>query len=164
MAKKPLVTCPYCDKKFDRDIVEFVPVGRRYAHVECYQKKKYKEECVNKIHEKMKNLLGANYSKTKISRQINELLKEGKSEKGILNTLEYWYDIKKADPAKANGGIGIVSFIYGEAMDYYYKLDQNTKRNAGVNLQAFVQPEIVKYNIEPTPIRKPIKVKLFDLR
>ena len=31
------VTCPICNKKFDRDKVECVKEGRRYLHVECAQ-------------------------------------------------------------------------------------------------------------------------------
>ena len=164
MTKKTPVTCPYCKEKFYREEIDFVEVGRRYAHRECYNKKVKKEQCVAQIHEKMRVLLGPNYSKTKISRQIKELLMEGKTEQGIYNTLCYWYDIKKSDPSKANGGIGIVSFVYGQAMDYYFKLEENTRRNAGVNLASYAQPEKVQYKIAPTPIRKPVKVKLFELR
>ena len=31
------VVCPVCNKKFDRDRIEFVKEGRRYLHIECAQ-------------------------------------------------------------------------------------------------------------------------------
>jgi hypothetical protein len=31
---------------------------------------------------------------------------------GILNTLKYWYEIKKNDTSKSNGALGIVPYVY----------------------------------------------------
>jgi hypothetical protein len=39
---------------------------------------------------------------------------------GIKRTLEYFYEVKKNSIEKANGGIGIVPWVYEEAKRYYY--------------------------------------------
>lgn len=38
---------------------------------------------------------------------------------GIHKALIYHFEIKKGDISKANGGIGIVEYVYQQAHDYY---------------------------------------------
>lgn len=114
------------------------------------------------IHEKMKQVLQTSYNKAKIDKQIKQLLKEGKTTVGILRTIEYWYDIKKSSAEQANGGIGIVSYVYGEAMNYYDRQKRYQDMRNTVNIEDFID-DTKTIKIRPKPIRKPVGVKLFEL-
>lgn len=41
---------------------------------------------------------------------------------GMLKALVYFYEVKGNNKNKANGGIGIIPFIYKDAYNYYYNL------------------------------------------
>ena len=59
----------------------------------------------------------------KIKKQIANFKKEyNYTYSGMLKTLIWWFDVKKNSIEKANGGIGIVPFVYQEAWNYYYTL------------------------------------------
>ena len=40
----------------------------------------------------------------------------------MLKTLIYWYEIKGNSTEKANGGIGIIPYVYKDASEYYYSI------------------------------------------
>ena len=46
--------------------------------------------------------------------------------KGIYFALKYFYEIKKGSIDKANGGIGIVDYIYEESRLYWYEREEKT--------------------------------------
>lgn len=164
MTKEVAVKCLYCGQEFYRSECEWVkPRGNRYAHKECAVKEEAKQGIVLQIHEKMRETLGQNYNKAKIDKQIKSLLKEGKSEIGILRTLEYWYDIKGSSAEQANGGIGIVSYVYGEAMNYYDRQKKYKQMRETINLEDYID-DTRTFKVKPKPIRKPVGVKLFELR
>jgi hypothetical protein len=31
-----MVTCPICNKQFDKNVESYVKIGQRYAHEQCY--------------------------------------------------------------------------------------------------------------------------------
>lgn len=159
-----LVKCVYCEQILDRDKEDYVPVNNRYAHILCYQKEQERRKIIQEIHGKMKDLCGTNYSKNRIDKQIKELVQSGKTEIGILKTLEYWYDERHEDPAKSHGGIGIVDYIYGEAQDFFFRKAQNERRYRGKDIESFLKPEVVQVKIKPQAIKKPKRIKLFDLK
>lgn len=157
--------CLYCEGVIDKvaDFGQYDKVtSNRYAHNECIKNQDKKEFVINKIHNKMRAILKNKYNKNKINQQIQELLDEGKSEVGILKTLEYWYDHKGNSSESAKGGIGIVSYVYGEALDYYDTLEKATKQN--INVTAMLSPRVEKYTIKHQYFKKPIGLKLFELR
>lgn len=168
MAKLPPVKCVYCGEMINRDgSVEFVNTsanGYRYAHKTCAVKQEEKQVVHNQIHTTIQRYLGSSYNKSKVENQIRSLLKEGKTEIGILRTIEYWYDVKGGDPSRAMGGIGIVKSVYGEALEYQKKLDDIKKANANIDLSKFIAPEAVHYKFKPRPVQRPKRVKIFDLR
>lgn len=168
MAKQTSVKCVICNESIPRDgTVEYVNTsvnGYRYAHKACVKKQEEKQVVRNQIHILAQRFLGSTYNKSRVENQIQSLLKEGKTEIGILNALEYWYDVKKGDPSKAAGGIGIVKYIYGEALDYRQKMDEIRERNQNLDLSQFIVPETEHYQFTPKPIKRPKRVKLFDLR
>lgn len=161
---KHLVICSICNIQFDTNEEEYVKTSaRRYAHKKCAELQEQKQGIILRIHNKMKGILGETYNKTKIDRSIKTMVKEGKTEIGILNTLEYWYDIKGHGPEKANGGIGIVEWVYGDAMNYYEKQKRYNEIRETTRIEDYIDDEKTYY-IRPKPIKKPIGVKLFNLR
>ena len=113
-----LVKCLYCGKSFDRDEEPFDMVGNRYAHIECIAKHQKTQEYKDKIHQKMKDLCGEDYSAARINKQIKQFEEDGLNVKGIYKSLIYWYDVKKNNPNQANGGIGIVPYVHVDASKY----------------------------------------------
>lgn len=156
MAKQPKVKCPYCGQQFYREDVDFVQIGRRYAHKECHDKSE-------QIHALMKNKLGMSYSQTKIERQIqNFVSKEGFTVKNIYNTLVYWYEIKKQNAEQANGGIGIVPYIYPEYLKYAQRQKENAELNKGKSIKDFIK-ETKTVIGKAQPITRPRHVRFYDL-
>jgi len=132
MAGKKLkpVKCYYCGQMIDRDN-EFLwhqMNNGRYCHNECeesfYKKEKKESSEKEQIHQKIKDLCGQDYVKSRVEKQIKDNLKDGRSLKGILQALEYWYDIQKHDPKEAYGGIGIVEYVYQDAQNYFERKRQ----------------------------------------
>lgn len=163
MAKQPQVKCPICEKKFYREDEFFVKEGRRYYHEKCYETKKMDEEDREAIHTRCQEMFGVNYSKQKINGQIKKMLEDGKTVSGINGTLYYWYDVKKNNPEKANYGINIVNYVYGEALDYFCNKNDNQNRNLNIDVDKILNPNKEKIIIHPTPIGKPKKIQLFDI-
>ena len=161
MAKKPQVKCPKCGKYFFREDHEFVNTGRRYYHRECFDSLDEEDKLTQEIHRKMRETLKEGYINKKVTRQINQYVSQGKTLQGILDTLNYWYDVKKEDPAKAAGGIGIVEYVYVEAQKYWKKKNQQQSINKDLDLSSYDKK--VTFKVTPTPISKPKRVKLFNL-
>lgn len=170
------VKCKYCEEIFDRDKIPFIELpGRRYAHKTCYCNYLDNLEETNpddyyymKIHNMMREKLRDGYNKVKIDRQINKLIKEeSKNMKGIALTLEWWYDIKKEDPAKANGGIGIVSYIWRDSQIYWKSVFDAQKNYQEISLDNKTVIQEVKANRPKQKARyqivRPKRVNYFDL-
>lgn len=158
------VKCPVCEERFDRDKIEYEKAGRRYYHIECYKKQQQKEIIVQKIHSKISSLCGSAYSKAKVDKQIKSLLEEGKTEANILTTLEYWYDILGKNPKDAAGGIGIVSYVYGQALDYFYRQEELSHKNENINIEDYISNEIETVVIPRPKIKKPKRIEWFDIK
>ena len=163
-----LVKCLYCGKSFDRDEEPFDMVGNRYAHVECIAKHQKTQEYKDKIHQKMKDLCGEEYSAARINKQIKQFEEDGLNVKGIYKSLIYWYDVKKNNPSQANGGIGIVPYIYNDVRKYYQAEKERKTRYAG--LDDTIQEEIkerdsyqVRPCVRPKEIRPPKRLNFFHL-
>ena len=71
----------------------------------------------------------------------------------------YFYEIKGNNIEKANGGIGIVPFIYKDAFNYYYALWQAQQQNHNKDISDYV-PRVIEIRI-PRPQRKIKKRDLF---
>lgn len=162
---KHIVKCLYCSQLFDANLEEFVQIKRRYAHKACakaHEEQKSKEE-KDKIalEEYIKDLLGLEVLNQKIKRQIKDYIDEyNYTYSGIHKALKYFYEVKEGDIYKANGGIGIVGYIYNDAFNYYYAQWLANEKNRDKNIQEYV-PKVIEVKIKP-PIRKTKKRKLFD--
>ena len=144
------VKCPKCGETFDRDIIQAVKInGRRYGHAKCYPdnnnfvplvEKKISEE--QKIKNYAKSILKEQYVAARVNKQIKDFLAEGYTASGILKTLIYWYEIKHNDISKAMGGIGIVPYVYKQALDYYYNLYLAEMANVDKDIDEYRPKEI----------------------
>lgn len=76
-------------------------------------------------------------------------------------SLKYFYEIKGNDIKKANGGIGIIPYVYKQAHDYYYALWEAQQKNESKIeiIQNFI-PQVKEIKIQ-RPQLKPKKKDLF---
>lgn len=127
MAAK-MAKCKYCGIQFDRNAEPFVEVSsRRYAHKACadkYQAAIPQEELdYMELEKYIKKLFKEKNLNVKTRKQIKDFRQEyNYTYTGMLKTLYWWYEIKGHSVEQAQGGIGIIPFVYDEASRYYYSL------------------------------------------
>ena len=118
---KHLVKCFYCGESFDANSTPFVMVNsRRYAHKSCKQEKDKRV-----LEEYIKELFGYTSIPPRVSKQIQNYvhdLEHHYTYSGIYKTLKYFFEVKGNSIEKANGGIGIVPYVYQEAFTYWRAL------------------------------------------
>ena len=160
------VICLYCKKRFDADIEPFVkPNSTRYAHLECHraaeESKSQEDKDKEALEEYIKQLFHIDVLDAKIRRQIRQYLTEyNYTYSGILSTLKYAFEVKHNSIEKANGGIGIVGYLYQEAYRYNYNLWLSQQKNENKIMEEY-KPKEVRIVI-PVPERKPMLKKKFD--
>ena len=160
-----IVTCIYCKKKFDRDKHPFVQVSnRRYAHTECSmsddQKKAKDEQDKEALHNYIMKLFNTTYVDARIQKQIKQYVDEYNfTYSGIHKALIYFFEVKGNSLEKANGGIGIVPYVYKNAYNYYFALWQAQQKNEDKVVMDYVPN--VKEIVIPRPQRKVKKRQLF---
>jgi len=74
---------------------------------------------------------------------------------GIYKTLKYFYDVRGNSIEKANGGIGIVPYVYNEAYTYWRALWEAQQKNEDIKIEEFILPT-KEIHILP-PQRQPLK-------
>ena len=160
------VKCYYCDQVFDRDKVPFIQVSkRRYAHKECSMSEDEKKLQENKDREELYDyimkLFNISFVDPKIQKQIKKYIEENNyTYSGIKKALVYFFEIKGNSVEKANGGIGIVPYVYTQAYNYYYSLWLAQQKNEDKVVQEYI-PKI-KEIVIPVPEKNPRKRKLFS--
>ena len=165
MAAKHLVKCFYCSKMFDAASEPYTkPRANRYAHVACDKQanehKTQEEKDYEALVEYIKHLFG------NPNPRVWKQLKEYKdvynyTYSGMLKTLIWWFEIKHGDIEKANGGIGIIPYVYDQALQYYYALylAQIANEDKDIeNLQVRVKEFFIE---EPQRIVKPPRMFKF---
>ena len=91
---------------------------------------------------------------------MNDYIKEYQyTYSGMLKALIYFYEVKGHDKNKANGGIGIIPFIYKDAYNYYYNLWMIQQSNKDKNVIDYV-PKLKEIKI-PIPKKEPRKRSVF---
>ena len=157
--------CKICGKQFDRNAEQAVIAGpRRYAHQKCLPTGELVpmenpiDPELDKLNNYIINLLGKDYNAARVKKQIKDFKEQGMSYSGMLKSLIYFYEVKGNSKEKANGGIGIVPFVYKDAYNYYYDLFMAQQRNE--NKKPFIE-RVREIIIKPPKVEKP--VKLFDL-
>lgn len=165
MAKLPEVKCLHCGEMLPRDgTVEFIRVNNRYAHKDCVERLENEKALEQQVYVVAQKYLRETYSKTRVARSLTRMLAEGKTSLGIIKTLQYWYEVKKEDYLKANGSINIVDYVYDEAQEYYGNLESIQERNRAVDEEFFKSIETLTYYVRPQPIKRPKRVRMFDLK
>lgn len=127
---KHIVKCLYCGKEFDTNdtSIEWVkPNDRRYAHKKCYddyQASLSKEQRDKEaLYQYIKKTLGKTMDFPKVKRQIKQYHDDNNyTYSGMLSTLKYVFEVKGNSVEAANGGIGIIPYMYQEAYNYYYAI------------------------------------------
>jgi len=164
---KHLVKCKYCEQMFDRDSEPFIQVSaKRYAHKKCaeeHEQNKTKEERDLEALEKyIMQLFDEPYINARIRKQLKEYQeKYNYTYSGMLKTLIYWFEIKGNSTEQANGGIGIVPYVYNQALQYYYSLWLAQQANKEKDIDLY-KPKVKEIEIFPPKIH-PKKIKLlFD--
>lgn len=163
---KHIVKCAICNESFDANSVPFVKVNsRRYAHKSCAEAKQVEltqtELDKEELLEYIKKLLSIEYITPRIHKQLNQYVEEYHyTYSGMRKALIYFYEIKGNDVEKANGGIGIIPYVYDSAYRYYYELWLAQERNRGKEIVNY-KPDVVIINI-PRPEKKVKKRKLFS--
>ena len=160
-----IVTCVYCKKKFDRDKIPFVQISqRRYAHKECSEQENqrlFKEEADKiALENYIIQLLKLEYITPRIRKQLNTYQEQyGYTYSGMHKALIYFYEIKGNSVEKANGGVGIIPYVYQDAYNYYYALWEAKQANKDKEIETYIPvEEVVRI---PVPQRKLKKRKLF---
>lgn len=144
MAKRQPVKCRVCNGSIDRDKeTDWInPKTNMFYHTSCYNDyEKKKQEAANNLNLKMEEeefwleiiweyltrdlKIGPNFAKLK--KQFDSFVKKRMTPKGIYFTLRYFYEKKGGDPTKAEGGIGIVPYLYEEGTQYWAAKDRERK-------------------------------------
>lgn len=151
------VTCVFCHQTFDRDKIPFVQISKaRYAHKECSltQDEKLSQEEKDKkdLEEYIMKLFNTEYVDPRIQIQIKKFLKDyNYTYSGIKKSLVYFFEIKNNSIEKANGGIGIVPYVYQNAYNYYFSLWQAQQKNETKVVAEYVPT--VRTIVIPSPQR-----------
>lgn len=124
------VKCLYCGEKFNRNSpkIKVKKVNeRRYAHFECWEKHlnniTQEEKDIENFFEYVKNLYKEDYNYLLTKKLAERFVKENKyTYSGMLKTLKWYHEIQNNSIEKAKGTIGIIPYIYNEALKYYYNL------------------------------------------
>lgn len=132
---KHLVKCFYCFETFDANIEEYVMINsRRYAHKSCAdaaeQGKTKEEKDKEQLEKYIKELFGYKQLPIKVKKQIKQYKEEfDYSYSAIYKTLRYWFEVRKGEIEKANGGVGIVPYVIDEARNYWLDIMQAQELN-----------------------------------
>ena len=160
------VKCLYCGKTFDRNLEEFVQVNKvRYAHKICFDQHQshisQEERDIQTLHNYIKKLFDIDAISTKIKKQIEDYHdNKHYTYSGIYKSLVYFYQIKGNSIEKANGGIGIVPYVYEDARNYYMAIFAAQQRSQAKPIEQW-KPTIVEIHIPP-PVSKPRKSAWFS--
>lgn len=136
-----LVQCRLCKEKFDIEQNEFVLIGQKsYYHKDCYdiwianrQNPNAAEYTTDFWYESVIDYLyrdvRMNMDFMKVRSQWNHFIKPEKkmTPKGIYFALRYFYEVMGGTSSKADGGIGIVPYIYKESAQYWTELESRKK-------------------------------------
>ena len=133
----------------------------KYVHKECQALEESREKTDReKLEDYIKTLFSLTYIEPRVKAQIKKYVEEyNYTYSGMQKALYYFYEIKGGDKSKANGGIGIIPYVYQDAYNYHYNLWLAQQKNKDVEIQLYV-PQI-KEIVIPRPERKVKKRPLF---
>ena len=160
------VKCKYCGVVFDRDKIPFKQVSeRRFAHLACAiaadNEKSQAEKDKEDLEKYIMELLNEEYISPRVRKQMSSYIEEYNfTYSGMKKALVYFYEVKGNDKSKANGGIGIIPYVYRDAYNYYYSLWLANQKNEHKVIIDY-KPKVREVRIPP-PQLKPRKRRLFN--
>lgn len=166
MATKHMVKCFYCGKQFNATDEPYTkPRANRYAHAACDKQananKTQEEKDYEALVEYIKHLFGT--PNVRVWKQIKEYKDMyNYSYSGMLKTLIWWFDIKHNDIEKANGGIGIIPYVYDQALQYYYALYLAQIANENKDIEQCHSKVREFFIEEPQTIKRPPRLFKFE--
>lgn len=110
----------------------------------------------------IRDYLGKYYFYRKVNENLQELQENGFSFDEIKSVLDYWYGVKKNDPAKSGGGIRILLYIRDEAKEYWEEQAKRERMLAAIP-DHYEPPQVEKIVVQKMPIKRPTRVRLFEL-
>lgn len=158
-----IVTCVVCKKQLNKKTDEYIQLSNnRYAHLACAKLEEQREKTdAEQLDNYIMELFDWDYVHPRVKRQITNFIEEYNfTYSGIKKALIYFYEKKGNSIDKANGGIGIVPYIYQDAYNYYYALWEAQQKNKEIIVSNYVPN--VKEIIIPVPERKLRARKLFS--
>lgn len=157
-----IVICCICKKKINKKTDKYKQLSKgRYAHLTCAEIEEKREKTdAEKLDNYLMELFDWEYVQPRVKKQISNYIEEYNfTYSGIQKSLEYFYHIKGNPIEKANGGIGIVPYVYRDAYNYYYALWEAKQKNKGIKVRDYIT-EIKEISIPP-PQRNLRKRQLF---
>lgn len=153
---KHIVKCLLCGEQFDANVEPYVkPRANRYAHKKCY------EEIMKPridLEQYICQLFDYDSLPSIVQKQIDDYVRYNHyTYQGIINALKYFYEVKHGDIAKSNGRIGIVPYVYEEAIQYNLSL-METHEKLQETKQLVLDIPVIEVRIK-NPERKPMKIK-----
>lgn len=133
-----IVSCRVCKEKFEKNkfiegIDWIMPSKNWYYHKKCYEDWKSAtnlddKDWVGLIYDFLSHDLKVPYDYGACESQRKRFVATNKyTNKGIYFALKYFYDIRKGDWKKSNGGIGIIPHIYEDSVKYWVNQEYKTK-------------------------------------
>lgn len=120
--------CLKCHEQIDINKEEYRLIGKRYLHLKCFNELQSTDDrYIDMMYQFLKNEAGIDYNYIQCEKQRNSYNKKGLSNETIYKTLVYIYKIKKINPSRAEGRIGLVPFMYEEALQYFNNLEKQKK-------------------------------------
>lgn len=159
------VKCPGCGQYFYRKDESYIALKNRYWHQDCYNNFKINNNNLDKdkilLEEYICNLFKIDFINARIQKQIKDMINQYHfTYSGILGTLKYWYEVKNNSIEKANGGIGIVPYVYEDARKYYETIFQAQQMNKGQENSFIINTRTIV--IHPPKHHKKIKIINID--
>lgn len=161
------VICYYCGEKFDRDKEPTVQVSaRRYAHKKCAEENQIEKTQEEKDLEELEQYIIKLFNEPFVNARIRKQIKSYKEKynytySGMLKSLIWFYEVKGNSIEKSNHGIGIIPYIYQDAMNYYYSLYLAQMINEKKDVKQY-KTKVREIEIK-SPKALPKKIKLFNL-
>ena len=148
------VICCYCKKQFDRDKEPTKQVSaRRYAHMKCWEEHEanitQEERDIKAFYEYTQKLFGEDYNYILTKKLAERYVKENHyTYSGMLKTLKWYYEKEGNSIEKSNGSIGIIPYVYKQALNYYYSLYLAQQINKEKNISNFIISKVKEVSIQ----------------
>lgn len=176
--KAHLVKCRICNQYFDANESDYMmPSKNYYYHKKCYESWQVEKDDVknNTVQEDLwldatwqylNRDLFINPNFMVVKTQWDRLLNKKRTPKGIYFALRYFYEVKKGDKSKANGGIGIIDYIYEESVSYWAERELRGEKIVEL-IEQQVKERLNREKVEikrikPTRKKKTIKLNIVE--